>query len=140
MLSSSSTGEETVVGFPNVIGDAEERQEVGQPSTFEEENISNQGTNASEVTFQSAEMQVEARSESGMKNHSLTKIKTASEPIQTHSQIHQTGILDNYQENEYQQKENVQSASQPVIKGGRTIPSGVDLLLIKKVNKRRHMF
>ena len=140
-LSSSSTGEEPVVSFPNVIGNAEERQKVEQLSTFEEENISNpEGTNTSEVTIQSAELQREDKSEVGRRDHSFTNNETASKPIQTHSQKHQTGILNNYQENQCQQDENLQSASHPVTSRGRAIPDGVDLWLIKKVNKWRYLF
>ena len=113
---------------------------TSQLSTFEEENISNQGTNTSEVTIQSAELQREDKSEVGRRDHSFTNNETASKPIQTHSQKHQTGILNNYQENQCQQDENLQSASHPVTSRGRAIPDGVDLWIIKKVNKWRYLF
>ena len=118
-------------------------EEEVHPSSHPKPEINGDLTTPSEFPIQSGELPKGSENETARKGCSSAKAETASFKRNNNPGKYQNGILEYCQETEYNPEEQVRSSShpKPEINGNRVAPSGgSDLLLIKKVNRRRHLF
>lgn len=118
-------------------------EEEVHSSSHPKPEINGDLTTPSEFPIQSGELPKGSENETARKGCSSAKAKTASAKRNNNPGKYQNGILEYCQETDYNPGEEFRSSShpKPEISRNRMTPiGGSDLLLIKKVNRRRHLF